>query len=157
MSQQPTPYDGLLVLGSGLRGLSSNNWNPLLVPKNGPFIQVDASQQVIARSFPVTLGIVGEAGDFLRGMLELLPEFPPVTADVQARQARMGVRRTEEGRVKQARQGDVIDVTTLAAEEARVLAPPHGSAEVFRSHQRRAISACRERATASPATVRRRR
>jgi acetolactate synthase I/II/III large subunit len=89
MKPQPTPYDGLLVVGTALRGLSSNNWNPILVPGNGPFIQVDANQQVIGRSFPVTLGIVGEAGDFLRGMMELLPEFPPVIADVEARKAQI--------------------------------------------------------------------
>jgi acetolactate synthase I/II/III large subunit len=89
MQQQPTPYDGLLVIGTGLRGLSSNNWNPMLVPSNGPFIQIDAAQQAIARAFPVTLGIVGEAGAFVRGMLELLPEFPPIAADVQARQAQI--------------------------------------------------------------------
>jgi acetolactate synthase-1/2/3 large subunit len=88
MKQQPVPYDGLLVVGSSLRGLSSNNWDPLLVPKNnGPFIQVDLQQQAIGRSFPVTMGIVGEAGAFLREMAELLPQFPPVPADVQARQA----------------------------------------------------------------------
>jgi acetolactate synthase I/II/III large subunit len=88
MNQQPVPYDGLLVVGTSLRGLSSNNWDPLLVPKNnGPFIQVDLQQQAIGRSFPVTMGIVAEAGAFLREMAELLLEFPPVPAGVQARRA----------------------------------------------------------------------
>jgi len=88
MQQQPVPYDGLLVLATSLRGLSANNWNPILVPKNnGPFIQVDLQQQAIARSFPVTMGIVGEVGAFIRDMEELLPQFPPVPADVQARKA----------------------------------------------------------------------
>ncbi len=88
MQQQPVPYDGLLVLATSLRGLSANNWNPILVPKNnGPFIQVDLQQQAIARSFPVTMGIVGEVGAFIRDMEELLPQFPPVPADVQARTA----------------------------------------------------------------------
>ena len=88
MQQQPVPYDGLLVLATSLRGLSANNWNPILVPKNnGPFIQVDLQQQAIARSFPVTMGIVGEVGAFIRDMEELLPQFPPVPADVQAREA----------------------------------------------------------------------
>jgi acetolactate synthase-1/2/3 large subunit len=88
MQQQPVPYDGLLVLATSLRGLSANNWNPILVPKNnGPFIQVDLQQQAIGRSFPVTMGIVGEIGAFIRDMEELLPQFPPVPADVQARQA----------------------------------------------------------------------
>jgi acetolactate synthase I/II/III large subunit len=88
MEQQPVPYDGLLVLGTSLRGLSSNNWNPILVPtNNGPFIQVDLQQHSIGRSFPVTMGIGGEVGAFIREMGELLPAFPPVPADVQARQA----------------------------------------------------------------------
>lgn len=90
IEQQPTPYDGLLVLGTSLRGLSSNNWNPMLVPpNNGPFIQVDLEQKAIGRSFPVTLGIVGEVGAFIRALADpdLLLKFPPVPADVAARQA----------------------------------------------------------------------
>jgi len=88
MQQQAVPYDGLLVLGTGLRGLSANNWSPILVPRNnGPFIQVDLQQAAIGRSFPVTLGVVGEVGAFIREMETLLPQFPPVPADVQARQA----------------------------------------------------------------------
>ena len=88
MQQQSVPYDGLLVLGTSLRGLSANNWSPILVPKNnGPFIQVDLQQQAIGRSFPVTMGIVGEVGAFILEMEELLAQFPPVVADVQARQA----------------------------------------------------------------------
>ena len=89
MQQQPTPYDGLLVLGTSLRGLSSNNWNPILVPENGPFIQVDLDQQSIGRSFPVTLGIVGEAGAFIRELADpqLLMKFPPDPGIVAAREA----------------------------------------------------------------------
>jgi acetolactate synthase-1/2/3 large subunit len=71
-----------------LRGLSSNNWNPMLVPANsGPFIQVDLDQHAIGRSFPITMGILGEVGAFIREMGDLIPQFPPVPADVQARQA----------------------------------------------------------------------
>jgi acetolactate synthase I/II/III large subunit len=89
MQQHPTPYDGLLVLATSLRGLSSSNWNPVLVPAGGPFIQVDLDQQAIGRSFPITLGIVAEAGAFIRELAdpEIEMKFPPVPADVQARQA----------------------------------------------------------------------
>jgi acetolactate synthase-1/2/3 large subunit len=90
MTQTPTPYDGLLVLGTSLRGLSSNNFSPMLVPaNNGPFIQVDLEQSAIGRSFPVTQGIVGEVGAFIRQMAsaELLMKFPPVPSQVQARKA----------------------------------------------------------------------
>jgi acetolactate synthase I/II/III large subunit len=89
MQQTPTPYDGLLVIATSLRGLSSNNWNPMLVPNNsGPFIQVDLDQQAIGRTFPVTLGVVAEAGAFIRELAD--PEFlimhPPDPALVAARQ-----------------------------------------------------------------------
>lgn len=90
MQQQSTPYDGLLVLGTTLRGLSSNNFSPLLVPKgNGPLIQVDLDQQAIGRVFPVTLGIVAELGAFIKEMAnsELLMKFPPDKQDVRDRQA----------------------------------------------------------------------
>lgn len=86
--KQQVPYDGLLVLGTSLRALSSNNFSPLLTPNNcGPFIQVDLDQQTIGRSFPVTLGIVGEVGAFIRTTEELLPDFPPSATDVKARLA----------------------------------------------------------------------
>jgi acetolactate synthase-1/2/3 large subunit len=90
MQQKPTPYDGLLVLGTSLRGLSSNNFNPMLIPaNNGPFIQVDLNQQAIGRAFPVTQGVVGEVGAFINQMADpaLMEKYPPVTADVQARKA----------------------------------------------------------------------
>ncbi len=78
MQQQPTPYDGLLAIATSLRGLSSNNFNPMLIPGGGPFIQVGLDQQAIGRSFPVTLGIVAEAGAFIRelGSPELMMKFP---------------------------------------------------------------------------------
>jgi acetolactate synthase-1/2/3 large subunit len=88
MQQTGTPYDGLLVLGTSLRGLSSNNFNPMLVPaNNGPFIQVDLDQKAIGRSFAVTQGVVGEVGSFIRQMGDplLMEKFPVVTADKQAR------------------------------------------------------------------------
>ena len=97
MQQQPTPYDGLLVLGTSLRGLSSNNFNPMLVPESGPFIQVDLDQQSIGRSFPVTLGIVGEAGAFIRELAnpQLLMKFPPDPGVVAAREAAVAAVRQE--------------------------------------------------------------
>jgi acetolactate synthase I/II/III large subunit len=89
MQQTPTPYDGILVLATSLRGLSSNNFSPLLVPNTGPFIQVDLDQQAIGRSFPLTLGIVAEVGAFMRTLAdpELLMKYPPNPAIVEARQA----------------------------------------------------------------------
>jgi acetolactate synthase-1/2/3 large subunit len=96
MQQTPTPYDGLLVIGTSMHGLSSNNWNPMLVPSataagGGVFIQVDLNQQAIGRSFPVTSGVVAEAGAFMRTLAdpELLMKFPPDPAAVAARQAKI--------------------------------------------------------------------
>jgi acetolactate synthase-1/2/3 large subunit len=71
------PYDGLLIIGSSLGELSTNSWLPILVPtgKKVPFIQVDINPKIIARSFEVTQGIVGEAGAFINDMAQLIPEI----------------------------------------------------------------------------------
>lgn len=60
----PDHYDALLVLGSSLGELATSpkataHYDKTLVPTDH-FIQVDLDQSVIGRSFPVTLGIVGE-------------------------------------------------------------------------------------------------
>jgi acetolactate synthase-1/2/3 large subunit len=90
LQQTEVPYDGILVLGTSLRGLSSNNWNPILIPKaGGPFIQVDLQQHTIGRGFPVSLGLVGEIGAFLRAAIGMLSEFPPNLNAVADRQATM--------------------------------------------------------------------
>jgi acetolactate synthase-1/2/3 large subunit len=84
MQQTSPAYDGLMVIGSGLKGLSSNNFNPMLSPA-GPFIQVDLDQHAIGRAFPISLGVVGEAGACIRELDALSPEFPPDQPSVQAR------------------------------------------------------------------------
>lgn len=73
-----TPYDGLMVIGSALGELSTNKWSDILLPagRKAPFIQVDANQKIIARSYLVTHGIVGEAGAFINDLASLIPEFP---------------------------------------------------------------------------------
>jgi acetolactate synthase-1/2/3 large subunit len=72
-------YDGIMIIGSELGELSTNSWLPILKPqgKGAPFIQVDINQKVIARSFEVTQGIVGEAGAFINDLASLIPSFPP--------------------------------------------------------------------------------
>lgn len=76
-TKQPE-YDGILIIGSALGELSTNSWLPILKPsgKNAPFIQVDINPKIIARSFEVTQGIVGEAGAFINDLIQLMPEFP---------------------------------------------------------------------------------
>ncbi|MGB5272532.1 MAG: thiamine pyrophosphate-binding protein [Flavobacteriaceae bacterium] len=78
LSDKSVPYDGILIIGSSMGDLSTNKWSDILLPSgtNAPFIQVDANQKVIARSFPVSQGIVAEAGAFIRCMASLIPEFP---------------------------------------------------------------------------------
>jgi len=72
------PYDGLMVIGSQLGELSTNKWSDILIPvgDNAPFIQVDANQKMIARSYPVTQGIVSDASAFMHELAEFIPEFP---------------------------------------------------------------------------------
>ncbi len=60
-TQPVQSYDALLVLGSTLGELATNSWNPILIP-DGPIIQIDLDQSIIARNFPVELGIVSELG-----------------------------------------------------------------------------------------------
>ena len=60
-------YDGLLVIGSALLGLATENWNPRISP-NGPLIQVDLHQHAIWRAVHVTQGIVAEAGAFISSL-----------------------------------------------------------------------------------------
>ncbi len=62
---QTAAHDALLVIGSSLGELATYKWNPMLVPR-GPFLQVDLDQTMIGRGFPVTDGIIAEAGAFIR-------------------------------------------------------------------------------------------
>ncbi|MFG5381245.1 thiamine pyrophosphate-binding protein [Yoonia sp. R2-816] len=88
MNQKDPPYDALVVIGSGLGELATNKWNPMLIPK-GPLVQLDASQRMIARDFPVDLGIVGEAGAFINALAKLSGEAPPPPDEVSERKAKV--------------------------------------------------------------------
>ncbi|MCS3743498.1 thiamine pyrophosphate-binding protein [Rhizobium sp. BK661] len=79
-------HDALLVIGSSLGELATYRWNPMLVP-NGPFIQVDIDQAMIGRGFPVTDGIVAEAGAFIRALWDQAPTWPASPAVVAERKA----------------------------------------------------------------------
>lgn len=64
MKDKSENYDALMVIGSSLGELATmvaGPFNPLLIP-DGPFIQINADATAIARSFPVELGIVSDAG-----------------------------------------------------------------------------------------------
>jgi acetolactate synthase-1/2/3 large subunit len=76
-----------MIIGSAMGDLSTNKWSDILLPTgdNAPFIQVDANQKIIARSFPVTQGIVAEAGAFINTMASLIPKFPVDHGSVKKR------------------------------------------------------------------------
>ncbi len=88
MNQNEPKYDALLVIGSGMGELATNKWNPMLIP-DGPLIQLDAYQRIIARDFPVDLGIVGEAGAFINALARLSGEAPPPPDEVAERKAKV--------------------------------------------------------------------
>jgi acetolactate synthase-1/2/3 large subunit len=79
-------HDALLVVGSSLGELATYRWNPMLAP-SGPFIQVDIDQSMIGRGFPVTDGIVAEAGAFIRALWDQAPAWPADPVAVAARTA----------------------------------------------------------------------
>ncbi|MDE1993779.1 MAG: thiamine pyrophosphate-binding protein [Rhizobiaceae bacterium] len=79
-------HDALLVVGSSLGELATYRWNPMLVP-NGRFIQVDIDQSMIGRGFPITDGIVAEAGAFIRALWDQAPAWPGDPTVVAARRA----------------------------------------------------------------------
>ena len=61
----PDHFDALVVIGSSLGELATSptamrHYDKGLIPA-GPLIQIDLDQSVIGRSFPTTLGIVGDA------------------------------------------------------------------------------------------------
>jgi acetolactate synthase I/II/III large subunit len=82
----PAKYDALLVLATTMGELSTNKWDPLLVP-NGPFIQVDLDQSVVARAMPIELGVVAEVGAFIDQMCALGEAAQPDEKAVAARRA----------------------------------------------------------------------
>ena len=89
LTSKTPAYDGIMIIGSELGELSTNCWLSILKPqgKNSPFIQVDINQKIIARSFEVTQGVVGEAGAFINDLAHLIPSFPANKKAVSERKA----------------------------------------------------------------------
>lgn len=79
-------YDALMVLGSTLGELATNSWDPILIP-HGAFIQVDLEQSIIARAFPVELGIVAEIGQTIHDLFLLGERTQPDAPAVAKRKA----------------------------------------------------------------------
>jgi acetolactate synthase I/II/III large subunit len=87
LSSKSPAYDGIMIIGSAMGELSTNSWLPILKPQGNkaPFIQVDINQKIIARSFEVTQGVVGEAGAFINDLASLIPAFAANKKEVKER------------------------------------------------------------------------
>lgn len=68
--------DVLLVLGADLSEMTSHAWDPKLEPSKA-MIQVDIDPNEIGKNYPVTLGIVADAGATLRALDVYLSDFAP--------------------------------------------------------------------------------
>jgi acetolactate synthase-1/2/3 large subunit len=75
------PYDALMVIGSSLgefaTSISAADFYSTTLEPSEHFIQVDLNQGVIGRNFPVTLGIVAEAGATIDALCSLAGGLPP--------------------------------------------------------------------------------
>lgn len=83
-------FDALMVIGSSLGEFatsfsSTKLYGSELIPSDN-FIQVDLRQDVIGRNYPVTLGIVGEAGATIDALCAAAEQSVPAPA-VEARRA----------------------------------------------------------------------
>jgi acetolactate synthase-1/2/3 large subunit len=89
LTQTDPAYDLLMVIGSGLGELATEKWGPILRPKEGVLIQLDADHRILARDYPVDLGIAGEAGDFIRRLCAESGASQPPKSEVEARKAKV--------------------------------------------------------------------
>jgi len=76
-------YDALLVLGTKLGGIASNNWDKILLPSQlpggppGSLVQVDLDPAVLGRVFPLDFGIVADIAAVIDQLACLLSETEP--------------------------------------------------------------------------------
>lgn len=84
----PDHFDTLMVIGSSLGELATSptamrHYDKILVPRDHS-IQIDLDQSVIGRSFPITLGVVGDAGAAINALTELgAASEPPELAEAR--------------------------------------------------------------------------
>ncbi len=65
--------DVLFVVGSSLGDIATNGWSPLLRPSRS-LVQIDLDAMNIGRNYPVTHGLVGDAGALVAEILGALPQ-----------------------------------------------------------------------------------
>jgi acetolactate synthase-1/2/3 large subunit len=87
----PDHFDSLLVIGSSLGELATSvvatdHYSKNLLPKSS-FTQVDLDQSVIARDFPITRGIVADAGATIDALCDVADSTQPDAGGVAARKA----------------------------------------------------------------------
>lgn len=85
----PDHYDALLVIGSALGELATSvvakdHYSKNLIPTQH-FIQVDLDQSVIGRDFPITRGIVADAGATIDALCDLGEAHAPDPTRTEAR------------------------------------------------------------------------
>lgn len=68
--------DLLIVVGSSLGELATNQWDPRLV-RGRPVVQIDVEPAVIGRRFPVDLAVVGDVDAVLTRIDEALGQMEP--------------------------------------------------------------------------------
>lgn len=87
----PNHFDALLVVGSSLGELATSvvatdHYSKNLIPTDH-FVQVDLDQSVIGRDFPITRGIIGDAGATIDALCALGEASEPDRPAVDRRQA----------------------------------------------------------------------
>jgi acetolactate synthase-1/2/3 large subunit len=110
-------FDALLVIGSKLHQLATENWNPTLIPK-GPFMQVDLDPKVIGRDFPLDLGLVGDAARTIDRLCERIEVHVPDEEEkkrIATRRTRLAaIRETIPYRYPEARKSDATPIKPQA-------------------------------------------
>ena len=85
-------FDALVVIGSALGELATitaKPWDPALVP-NGPLIQIHDDPTVLGRAYPITLGVIGDAGAVLQAFASAAWAATPDPAVTAARRLSLG-------------------------------------------------------------------
>jgi len=84
-------YDALLVLGTKMGGIATNNWDKILLPTQRPhgppasLVQVDLDPTVPGRVFPLDFGIMAEIGAVIHQLIVQGQKTQPDGVSVQER------------------------------------------------------------------------
>ncbi len=118
--------DVLLVLGADLTQRNTMYWSPRLVPRVA-MVHVDADPEMIDRTYPVEVPVVGDVGEVLRRLVD-----PPLERHRAALEAGRAARRAWLAEVRGA--------------GPRVYEPEHQESEAFPLHPARVVAELRRAA-----------